>query len=62
MNENYNNLSNAELKIKMHELENEYTAIQNNIKNLIEKLEILDKKYLFIKKILENRLKGFIKL
>lgn len=51
-------MSNAELNIKLVELENEYKALQNRIRPMIEKMESLDMEYTKIKDILSKRLKG----
>lgn len=56
----YNNLSNAEIRIKMKELEDEFEATKIKIKTLLEKLGILDEKYLEAKSVLEKRTKGKI--
>ena len=55
-----NMMSNAELKIKLKELEFEYEALQNKIKNDVERMEQLDKKYIQIAEILQKRTKGII--
>lgn len=55
-----NMMSNAELKIKLKELEFEYEALQNKVKNDVERMEQLDKKYIQIAEILQKRTKGII--
>lgn len=55
-----NMMSNAELKIKLKELEFEYEALQNKVKNDVERMEQLDKKYVQIAEILQKRTKGII--
>lgn len=53
-------MSNAELKIHMKELEFEYDALKNKIRNDLERMAILDKKYAQIVEVLHNRTKGII--
>ena len=53
-----NNLSNAELKIKLTTLENEYEVIKKKINDLIEKMSSLDKEYQSVKAVLDERTKG----
>jgi hypothetical protein len=55
-----NMMSNAELKIKLKELEFEYEALQNKVKNDVERMGQLDKKYIQIAEILQKRTKGII--
>lgn len=55
-----NMMSNAELKIKLKELEFEYEALQNKVKNDFERMGQLDKKYIQIAEILQKRTKGII--
>lgn len=57
---NNNLMTNAELKIQMQEMENEYEALKVKIKQDIERMEILDKKYIFLKEILNKRTNGTI--
>lgn len=54
----YKNFSNAELKLKLLELNNEYESLKNKISNFLDKMEILDKEYSKISTILINRTKG----
>ncbi len=60
MNQNltYQELSNAELNIKLKELENEYAVLQQKMMHMLNKMEELDKKYISIKEILNKRTKG----
>lgn len=60
MTTNYNLLSNSELNIILHELENEYESVKAKIRLNIERLEVLDKKYAEIKNLLNKRTKGKI--
>lgn len=53
-------MSNAELKIHMKELEFEYDALKNKIRNDLGRMAILDKKYAQIVEVLHNRTKGII--
>ena len=42
---NAENLSNAEIRIKMKTLENEFDNIQNEVSNLLNKMSELDSQY-----------------
>lgn len=57
---NINMLSNAELKVKMKEMELEYDALKNKVKECMTKMESLDKKYIQMKEVYNNRTKGRI--
>ena len=48
-------MSNAELKLKIHEYENEYEALKNNIAKAIERMDYLDVKYNEIQNELKKR-------
>lgn len=54
----YNKLSNSELKIILVEMENEYESLKAKIKQSLERMETLDKKYNDVKKTLDKRTKG----
>lgn len=54
----YNKLSNSELKIILLEMENEYESLKIKIKQSLERMETLDKKYNDVKKTLDKRTKG----
>ncbi len=54
----YNKLSNSELNVLLVELENEYESLKIKVKQSLERLEFLDKKYIELKNILNNRTKG----
>ena len=47
----YNKLSNSELKIILLEMENEYESLKTKIKQSLERMETLDKKYNDVKKL-----------
>ena len=49
------NLSNAELNIKLKTIENEYLAEQKKAAELLAKMEELDKSYAVIKDEIEKR-------
>lgn len=51
----FSDLSNAEIKIKMIEYENHYEVKKNEVKHLLEELEMLDKLYIEAKKELIKR-------
>lgn len=57
-NINFNILSNAEIRVKLIELENEYSATKNKIRDLMQNMEELDKIYTQGKEILNKRTKG----
>lgn len=50
-------MGNAEIKLKIKTLEEEYTATKNKINNLLDNLDRLDNEYIRGKKELENRSK-----
>lgn len=56
----YNIMSNAELKIAIIEMENEYEALKNKIKQSMERMKILDEKYSKAKDVLNKRTRGII--
>lgn len=60
MEDKYLNLSNAELRIKLITLENEYEAIKSRIKNDLEHLDLLDSEYISVQQVLNKRTKGKI--
>lgn len=55
---NYEMMSNSELKIKLTEMENEYEKIKIEINNYFNMMDVLDKNYNKVKKILNKRTKG----
>ena len=55
-----NKMSNAEINIYLKEIEHEYEALQAQVKNKLERMEILDKKYVQMKNILLQRTRGKI--
>lgn len=59
-NINIENLSNAEIRIKMKTLENEFTSIQNEVSNLLHKMSMLDSQYIELQNLLNKRTKGVI--
>lgn len=48
-------MTNAELNIKLKNVENEYLAEQKKAAELIKKIEDLDKLYVFVKNEIEKR-------
>lgn len=54
-NSNYNNMSNAELKIYLETLTNEYDLKKNQIIKLCEDMKNIENKYLNVKHELEIR-------
>lgn len=55
-----NMMSNAEIKVAMKELEFEYEALQTKIKNMVDRIDEIDKKYLSLSNLLNKRSKGII--
>ena len=54
----YDEMSNAELKIKMTTMENEYDAIKSEIGRLLSRMEKLDNEYNKISSLYKKRTKG----
>ena len=52
-------LSNSELNIKLKQLEDRYIKKQMEIKKMLNELSYMDKEYVAIKEILNNRKKYF---
>ena len=57
---NYELMTNAELRVALVEMENEYEAVKENIRKNIEKMTMLDESYDKITTILFSRTKGVI--
>lgn len=55
-----NLMSNAELKVKLKEMEFEYEALQSKVRLSLEKMKELDDKYTKVKEIINKRTKGII--
>jgi hypothetical protein len=53
-------MSNAEIKIHMKEMENEYEALQMKIKQCMLRMEELDKNYIKAKEVMQKRTKGWV--
>ena len=58
MDDKYLDLSNAELKIKLTTMENEYEAIKARIKKDLAKMEELDVEYKSMRDVLNKRTRG----
>lgn len=56
--ENIELYSNAELRIKLKNMEDEYEAIKTKIQHSLERMEELDKSYNKTKELLFKRTKG----
>ena len=56
----YLDLSNAEIRIKLKTMEDEYEALKSQIKNKIERMDVLDKEYYAMKQVLNKRTRGKI--
>jgi len=54
----WDNNSNASIKMQLQELENEINSIKHNILKLVDNLENLEKEYYYGNKILVKRYKG----
>ena len=60
MMDKFEMMSNAELKIRMKEMEFEYEALKMKIKECMTKMEELDGKYNTATKVMQKRLKGWV--
>jgi hypothetical protein len=60
MGKQYNLMSNAEIKIHLMELENEYEAIKCNVQKEISRMQELDNMYIKANTELNKRIKGTI--
>lgn len=56
--EDLSKLSNAELKLQLKRMEDEYEVLRNQIKRNIERMEFLDKEYVKIKEVFQKRTRG----
>lgn len=56
--DNYLDLSNAEIRIKLVSMENEYESIKNHIRKDLERLEVLNNEYISMKQVLNKRTRG----
>tara|TARA_R110000803_G_scaffold89757_2_gene157008 strand:+ start:102 stop:293 length:192 start_codon:yes stop_codon:yes gene_type:complete len=54
----WDNKSNASIKMNLQELQNEISSIKNNILKMVDNLENLEKEYYYGNKILTKRYKG----
>ena len=54
----YLDMSNAEIRIRLTTLENEYEVIKNRIKGDLERLDSLDAEYNSMKQVLNKRTRG----
>jgi len=54
----WNNSSNASIKMHLQELQNEVSSIKNSILKMVDKLENIEKEYYYGNKILTKRYKG----
>lgn len=54
----YLDFSNAELRVKLVTLENEYEATKTQIKKLVAKMQELDEEYTSVKQVLNKRTRG----
>lgn len=60
MTYDYNNYTNAEIKIKMLEMENKYEVLKKKLTEIISEMNNIDKNYSEAKKIIEKRSKGIL--
>lgn len=56
----YDLMSNAELKVLQKEMENEYEALKVKIRECMDRMQTLDKRYGQVVSILHDRTKGKI--
>jgi vacuolar-type H+-ATPase subunit E/Vma4 len=54
----WDNISNAAIKMRLQELENEIKGIKHNILKLVDNLENIEKEYYYGNSILVKRYKG----
>lgn len=54
----YLDLSNAELRVKLLTMENEYEALKTKLKETVERMEKLNEEYISMKQILTKRTGG----
>ena len=54
----WDNKSNASIKMNLQELQNEISGIKNNILKMVDNLENLEKEYYYGNKILTKRYKA----
>ena len=54
----YLDLSNAELRVKLLTMENEYEALKIKLKETVEKMEKLNDEYIEMKQVLTKRTGG----
>jgi hypothetical protein len=54
----WNNSSNASIKMHLQGLQNEMSSIKNNVLKMVDKLENIEKDYYYGNKILTKRYKG----
>ena len=60
MDEKYSNMSNADLKLAIETLTNEFDAKKNQLIKICEEMDEVEKKYLAVKHELDNRKNLFI--
>lgn len=53
-------MSNAELRIRLTEMEHEYEVLKRKIQDYLSKMESLDVKYNEVKQMLQKRTRGKI--
>ena len=58
MDDKYLNLSNAEIRVKLVTMENEYEALKIKIKDCIERMDTLNKEFISMKQVLNKRTRG----
>lgn len=58
MEDKYLDYSNADLRIKLMTLENEYEALKSKIRENVEKMQKLDNEFITIKEVLKKRTGG----
>jgi len=54
----WENMNNSSIKMRLEELENQQKSIKDKLISLSEKLELVEKEYLFGNKILSKRYSG----
>ena len=56
--EDLNKLSNAELKLQLKRMEDDYEVLKNQINRNLERMEVLDKEYIKTQEVFQKRTRG----
>lgn len=58
VDDKYLDLSNAEIRVKLVTMENEYEALKIKVKESLERMQKLDEEYIIMKQVLNKRTRG----